>query len=172
MKNVPQEGCYTKIGALAGVVAVLLAYLAWQPPKSDRAKAPPAGATTAANPKPATDDVPGKTQSPLGVSLVAGKSAQSCETPETATLGTATPVRVASGLVTLSVTPGRLGSEEFLTLGISSDRETRAEMVLGAPVRYSFKTSLGTYIVNVTKVNFEANTMSVDVGCEPKGTSR
>jgi hypothetical protein len=76
---------------------------------------------------------------------------------------------VASGLATLSITSGQIGSEKFLTLGINSDREARSEAVSGAPDRHDFKTSRGTYFVNITQANFEAATASVEVGCEPKG---
>jgi hypothetical protein len=66
-----------------------------------------------------------------------------------------------------------MGSERFLTLNISSaDLGSWAETILGAPVRHSFKTSLGTYFVNVAQVDFETNRMSVEIGCLPRGTSR
>jgi hypothetical protein len=179
MKSSAEEGRYAKIAALAGVaailvglVAILVAYLAWQYPEAPRTgpkNSDPVGATTTPTATgPETNDIPRPSHSPTPDL----PSAPSCRSLEIATLKATAPSMVASGLVTLSITPGQLGSEKFLTLGINSDTESRVETVLGASGRYSFKTSAGTYIINVTQVDFDTNTMTVQVVCEPKGTSR
>lgn len=60
----------------------------------------------------------------------------------------------------------REGSEPYLTLGIASDRDTLTKAVLGAPARFHFKTSLGTYFVNVAEADLAVGAMTVQVGCE------
>jgi hypothetical protein len=94
------------------------------------------------------------------------KPTRACDLPETATLHPGTPARVAAGLAVLSVRTAREGSEPYLTLGITSDRDTLAEAVLGAPARFNFKTSLGTYFVNVSEADLAVGTMTVQVGCQ------
>jgi hypothetical protein len=99
------------------------------------------------------------------------KPKRACDTPETATLRPGNPARVASGLAILSVRMAREGSEPYLTLSITSDRDTLAGAVLDAPAQFHFKTSLGTYFVNVSEVDLAVGAMNVQVGCEAEGNT-
>jgi hypothetical protein len=184
----PQESRSAKISALAAVAAVVVGYLTWQYPKqsrSDQAEPPaaveihqgpdvdsPASGAGNGTPTPSTPENDGKPKGDdLQVSRGPGSSTPACGTPEIATLGPGEPARVASGLAVLSAKAAREGSEPYVTLGIASDRDTLAEAVLGAPVRYRFTTSRGAYFVNVMDVDLTAGTMTVQVGCETKETT-
>jgi len=105
---------------------------------------------------------------------VGEESPRACASIESATLRVGRPAKVASGLASLSISPGRMGSEPFVTLGIRSDRgaQPQREAVLGAPSHYSFETSRGRFFVDVTEVDFATNTLVVEVGCESGGTAR
>jgi len=165
MKNSVQEGKYTKIGALLGAVAIISAYFFWRFPYLTQE---PVGEVImteihgeAEPPPPRPYPTP-----PLGTTTVLETPQRSCRPPKPLPLSEGSPVKVASSLATLAVAPGRIGTETFLTLGISSDREARSEVVLGAPQHYRFQTSLGNYFVNVTELDLATNTMIVEVGCE------
>jgi hypothetical protein len=97
---------------------------------------------------------------------------RACQTPETATLRPGSSARVASGLAVLSVSMAREGSEPYLSLNISSDRDTLTQAVLGVSLDpFRFKTSLGTYFVNVTEADLTVGTMTIQVGCEAEGNT-
>jgi hypothetical protein len=113
------------------------------------------------------DEGKGKGDEP-GSSPSFRRSMQACGVPEIATLRPGAPAKVASGLAILSVKAAREGSEPYLTLGIASDRDTVAEAVLGAPMRYRFATSRGTYFVDVIDIDLAAGSMTVQVGCPAK----
>jgi hypothetical protein len=102
----------------------------------------------------------------LGQGSTSSKTIPKCNSPETVTLRPGAPAKVASGLAVLSVRTAHEGSELYLTLGIASDRDTLAEAVLGAPARFHFKTSRGTYFVNVAEADLAVGSMTVQVGCE------
>jgi hypothetical protein len=205
----PQEGRYTKIGAIATVVTLVVGYMAWKYPTSSHPERvhPPEISGVPLNTdfnKPYSGDwsgtptIPSPTSDPSqtdfdsnsdatsdgsttkpedggkgkgddpGGSPDLKKSLQACEAPETANLRPGVQAKVASGLAVLSVKMAHEGSEPYLTLGIASDHDTFAEAVLGAPVRLHFKTSRGSYFVNVTDADLTAGTMTVQVGCETK----
>lgn len=183
-----QEGRYTKLSALVALIGLLVAYLAWQYPRVPRGESQPvpqetpalAEATVTLASEPGSDASPSSSPGPPPQTPQEGerpkaqdsappnasKSVRACEALEPATLRADSPATVISGLVTLSITPNQLGSEKFVTLKMSSDRESRAEMVLGAPDRYRLETSRGPYFVDVTQVDFTSSTMKVQVGCE------
>jgi hypothetical protein len=191
----PQDVRFTKIGAIATVIGVVLtliglviAFLSWRHPVAPSAVA----AGTAQSSEPPTSPPPRPTpveQPPVKISGVTlanegarggephtalphrEKPTRACDRPETATLHPGSAARVASGLAVLSVKKAHEGSEPYLTLGISSDRDTLAEAVLGAPTRYHFKTSLGTYFVNVSEADLAVGAMTVQVGCEAEGNT-
>src|SRR3954452_12865320 len=145
------------IGTLVAVASLLVAFLSWQFPKALReSQQGPQPVTTTLPPPPTSDTIPPggdpnpESHPPGGGVAAPPKSVTACGTLETATLRAGSPAKVASGLATLSITSGQIGSEKFLTLGINSDREARSEAVSGAPDRHDFKTSRGTYFVNIT----------------------
>ena len=170
----PQEGRFTKIAAIAGVIGLVIAFLAWIYPFAPRsdASATATGRTTASSEPPAQPS-PGPTpfKPPVHPQLNPAKPSRACDAPETATLRPGAPARVASGLAVLSVKTAREGSEPYLTLGIVSDRDTLTQAVLGAPARFHFKTSLGAYFVNVAEADLAAGATTVQVGCEAEGNT-
>jgi hypothetical protein len=197
----PQEGRYTKVAAMAGVIGLVIAFLAWIHPFAPRSEAsasdmgkmatsseptaqtpqPPlltsdhfgtgsdsnqhaASGSTSAKPEPG-----GKVQGDdSGNSRGFRRSIQSCGVPDVATLRPGAPAKMASGLAVLSVKTAREGSEPYVTLSVTSDRDTLSKAILGAPVRYRFATSRGAYFVNVTDVDLADGAVTVQVGCEAK----
>jgi|SRR5215213_9944984 len=210
----PQEGRYTKISAIAGVISLVIGFIALvatfldprpnpstvdaesttitmtSEPPAQQSLAPnsielPVSPQSSQSPDeshpsnsrlPPMEDVSstglssgeeGGSQPPTDPPALA-KPTRACDALETATLRTGTPTRVASGLAVLSVRTAREGSEAYLTLTITSDRGALVKAVLGAPARFHFKTSLGSYFVNVAEADLAAGDMTVQVGCEPE----
>ena len=171
----PQEGLYTKIGAIAVLIGLVIAFLAWihpfaatsEPPAQPTPAQPTPAQPTPVQPTP-VQTTPAQTHTdPLNPA----KPTRACHVPEIASLRPGAPAKVASGLAVLSVKSAREGSQSYLTLGIASDRDTLAEAVLGAPARFHFKTSLGAYFVNVAEADLAAGAMTVQVGCEAEGNT-
>ena len=188
--NSRQEGGAEWISAVAAVAALVLAYVAWQYPEPVGPCPWPASArrwvcrTPAALPDAGDVVARGSSSIPPTIHILpkAGTSTPpaakgedhpgsllvrtSCGASVIANLRPGAPAQVASGLVVLSVTTGRMGSETYLTLGLTSDRNTLAEAVFGAPARYRIETSAGPYFVNVIAADLETGALTVQVGCE------
>ena len=182
----PQESRFTKttvvISLVIAFLTLVIGFLTWRYPFAPRPETSAAdtGTTTTTISEPPVQPspesppfespVPSRAQPPTDPPALA-KPARACDALETATLRPGAPAPVASGLAVLSVKTAREGSEPYLTLTIASDRGALAEAVLGAPARFHFKTSLGSYFVNVLEADLAAGDMTVQVGCEPEGNT-
>ena len=166
----PVEGRFTKIGAIAAILALFIAYLdrcyPVQPPAPESVDPTPIQVPALEKrPEPENRPEP-EGESPLAPSQNSVRQVNCSSLGESVALKPGLPVQVASSTAVLSARIDRVGSEAFMTLGIASDRETRKEAVLGAPVRYTFKTSQGNFFINVIDLDLAAELLTVQVGCE------
>jgi len=177
------ESCYTKLGGIAAVLALVLGFLAWRCPylppapvsvtpestpedprlRPGDAPAGSSGETKSTNPEPQDSPIKPPPREGSTEPVLPLKPAPAPEVPTEFTLSDGEQKVLLSGRASVGIQFNQLGEERFLTLRINSDGAPQVHAILGAAARYSFRVGEAEYQVSLLSADHGEKTASLSI---------